>query len=67
MNPLDQHASGGAAFNYPRAGDPLPPGGATVLLLTEGRTCVTGNWDGTARYIGWAHLPKRDKTKEKLL
>ena len=36
------YVSGIAEYRYPAAGDPIPPGGAKVLLLTVGGVCVTG-------------------------
>ena len=50
-------------FLYPAAGDPKPPGGAKVLLLTAGGICVLGVWP-TLDAIGWHPLPGRDKKKE---
>lgn len=52
-------------FRYPMAGDDRPPGGAKVLLLTIGGVCVTGSWQDSGAFTGWAPLPKRDKEKEK--
>lgn len=66
--PVEYVASDALRYLYPRAGDPLPPGGAKVLLLTCGGTCVVGQWPSDPRaagyYAGWAPLPKRDKGKE---
>lgn len=53
-------------FLYPGAGDPKPPGGAQVLLLTIGGICVRGTW-GSKSFIGWHPLPGRDKEKESRL
>ncbi len=50
-------------YRYPGAGDPRPPGGAKVLLLTIGGVCTTGYW-GDPFFIGWAPLPGRNKEKE---
>lgn len=61
------YVAGGPAFNYPKAGDATPPGGAKVLLLTIGGVCVIGPWASDGRYLGWAPLPKRDKEKEAVL
>ena len=60
------YVSGTAEYRYPAAGDPVPPGGAKVLLLTVGGICVTGCWSPLG-FIAWAPLPKRDKAKEKRL
>jgi hypothetical protein len=60
---MKTYVAGTAEYRYPGAGDPVPPGGAKVLLLTIGGVCVVGSWD--ARYcVAWAPLPKRDKEKE---
>lgn len=62
--PIKDYLAGGQPFLYPGAGDPRPPGGAKVLLLTAGGICTTGNWTCDGRFLGWAPLPVRDKTKE---
>jgi hypothetical protein len=54
-------------FRYPSAGDPSPPGGAKVLLLTKHGICITGTWGTGQNLLGWAPLPKRDKDKEALI
>jgi len=59
-------ASKDVSFMYPGAGDPKPPGGAQVLLLTIGGICVRGTW-GSKAFIGWYPLPGRDKDKENRL
>lgn len=59
-------ASKETTFLYPGAGDPKPPGGAQVLLLTIGGICVRGTW-GSKSFIGWHPLPGRDKEKESRL
>lgn len=59
------HVSGGDAYLYPGAGDPKPPGGAKVLLLTKGHICIIGQWLDGDFYLGWAPLPRRDHEKEK--
>lgn len=64
---MKEYVAGGAPYLYPSAGDPLPPGGAKVLLLTVGGVCVTGCWSSDGAYLGWAPLPKRDKEKEMTL
>jgi hypothetical protein len=56
-----------STWRYPQAGDPLPPGGSKVLLLTIGHVCVSGPWTDDGRYVAWAPLPKRDKSKEQAL
>lgn len=58
------HIDGEAVYRYPDAGDPRPPGGAKVLLLTVGHVLVTGPWSDDGRYLAWAPLPKRNKDKE---
>lgn len=54
-------------FYYPGAGDPKPPGGADVHLLTIGGICIRGSWKDDGSFLGWAPMPKRDREKEKLL
>ncbi len=51
-------------FLYPSAGDPLPPGGAKVLLLTRGGVCIVGTWNDSGFFTAWAPLPSRNKSKE---
>lgn len=60
-------ASDSTKFLYPAIGDPQPPGGSKVLLLTIGGVCVTGTWQNNGHFLGWAPMPKRDKTKEQQL
>lgn len=57
-------------YRYPLLGDPLPPGGADVHLLTAGGICLRGKWpskDPYRFYIGWAPLPKRNHERESQL
>lgn len=65
ITPEAHYVAGGDAYRYPHVGDPRPPGGAKVLLLTKGGVCVVGNWSDDV--IGWAPLPRRDMTKEATL
>ena len=65
--PLKSYVAGGPAFLYPKAGDPKPPGGAKVLLLTKGGVCIVGPWTEDGAVTGWSPLPVRDKEKEKSL
>lgn len=65
--PAKPYFADGDTYFYPRAGDPKPPGGAKVLLLTLGGVCTLGSWDDSSSFLGWAPLPKRDKTKEAML
>ena len=58
------YVAGGDEYQYPELGEPKPPGGAKVLLLTQGHVCVQGNWADNGPYLGWAPLPKRNKEKE---
>jgi hypothetical protein len=58
------YVAGGEPFLYPGAGDPSPPGGAKVLLLTKGGICTTGQWTPDGRFMGWLPMPKRDMEKE---
>ena len=57
-------ASDDNSYRYPAAGDPIPPGGAKVLLLTVGGICVIGQW-APQGFLAWAPLPKRDRSKER--
>jgi hypothetical protein len=59
------YLAGDREFLYPAAGDPSPPGGAKVHLLTPGGICVDGGWK--SGFLGWASLPRRNKEKERLL
>lgn len=51
-------------YYYPELGDPLPPGGADVHLLTVGGICVRGCWSNDGGFLGWAPLPKRNRVRE---
>jgi hypothetical protein len=62
--PVVTHVAGNGEFLYPHTGDPKPPGGAKVLLLTRGGVCITGPWQDDPFYLGWAPMPKRNKEKE---
>jgi hypothetical protein len=64
---VKEFLAGGDEFLYPGVGDPKPPGGAKVLLLTLGKVCVSGPWNDSGAFVGWAPLPNRNKAKEKLL
>jgi hypothetical protein len=61
---MKDYVAGAPPFLYPLAGDPLPPGGAKVLLLTKGGICVSGSWNDSGAFLGWAPLPKRNREKE---
>jgi hypothetical protein len=60
------YVTGEHEYSYPCAGDPLPPGGRNVLLLTEGGKMVEGPWDGSRRFKAWAEAPKCNPAKEAL-
>lgn len=60
-------ATKGSLYLYPGAGDPKPPGGAKVLLLTKGGICVQGCWKDDGSVLGWHPLIGRDREKEALL
>lgn len=57
-------ASKHTRFLYPGAGDPLPPSGSKVLLLTLHGICVVGVWGDGFGYLGWHPLIGRDAEKE---
>lgn len=59
-----EYVAGGTQFFYPAAGDPKPPGGAKVQLLTRGGVTVHGTWNDSGAFMGWCPLPKRNKEKE---
>lgn len=61
------YLAGGQTYLYPALGEPSPPGGAKVHLLTRDGICVDGPWSPDGRFLGWAPLPKRDKAKEALI
>jgi hypothetical protein len=61
--PAKTYVSGGSEYLYPKAGDPAPPGGAKVLLLTVGGICTIGTW--SPAHVAWAPLPTRNKEKER--
>ena len=63
---LSYFASDDLGYRYPGAGDPLPPGGAQVLLLTKGGICIRGTWTSSGAVIAWSPMPKRNKEKEAL-
>jgi hypothetical protein len=62
-----KYLAGVAEYRYPGLGDPLPPGGSDVLLLTRGGICVRGPWTSDGRYMAWAPMPRRDKEREQQL
>ena len=53
-------------WRYPADGQPAPPG-ATVQLLTKGRTQCKGVWSDGGGFIAWAPNYKRDKELEERL
>lgn len=59
-------------YYYPELGDPAPPGGAQVNLLTKAGTCIRGQWPSAGNnkngfYLGWAPFPKRNHERERQL
>jgi hypothetical protein len=54
-------------LRYPGAGDPYPPGGTKVLLLTKGGILIVGQWPSDSFFTAWSPLPKRNREKEALL
>lgn len=61
---LVEYVAGDPEYLYPEAGDEPPPGGANVLLLTEGGICVRGQWRDGMGFLAWSRMPKRDKATE---
>lgn len=61
------YVAGEPVYHYPGAGDPKPPTGAKVLLLTIGGICITGVWKDNGGFMAWAPMPCRNKEKEALL
>ena len=67
-NPVREYLAGtNDGYLYPAIGDPVPPGGAKVLLLTQGGVCIIGAWTRDPFILGWAPLPRRNREKERLL
>ncbi len=65
--PTQGYVAGGDEYLYPGLGDPKPPGGAKVLLLTRGGVCTIGQWpthDPRGSILGWARLPSRNHERE---
>ncbi len=60
-------ASNDLWYRYPGAGDPKPPGGAQVWLLTQGGISVRGTWNDSGAFLAWCPMPKRNKEKERIL
>lgn len=58
------YVAGGDEYLYPGKGDPLPPAGAKVIVLTSGGIASIGPWKTDGFCIGWAPLPKRNHTRE---
>ncbi len=61
------HASSNEAqWHYPDyPGDPAPPPGRKLQILTVGGVSIYGQWGGKkAGHIAWAYLIQRDQTKE---
>lgn len=53
------YVAGEAGYLYPGVGDSPPPGGAKVLLLTEGGITVSGTWSKDGRYLAWSPMPRK--------
>jgi hypothetical protein len=67
MSTDEKHlASDDVWFRYPKAGDPMPPIGTKLLLLTRGGICIVGQWVADGFFVAWSPMPKRDKAKEAL-
>lgn len=62
-----KYEASGPEYFYPGAGDPKPPGGAKVQLLTIGGVHITGPWSDGGFYLGWLPLPKRNRQKEAVI
>lgn len=56
-------------WRYPATGRPedQPPKGVGLLLLTEGKVSVTGDWTDNGGFIAWAPKIRRDKALEEKL
>lgn len=54
-------------YRYPAAGDPKPPGGAQVWLLTKGGISIRGTWSDSGAFLAWCPMPRRNSEKEALL
>lgn len=56
-------------WRYPATGkaEDQPPKGVGLLLLTEGKISVTGDWTDTGGFIAWAPKIRRDKALEEAL
>jgi hypothetical protein len=54
------YVAGVVGYSYPALGDPRPPGGAKVLLLTRGRICVSGVWSDGGGFLAWSPMPVRE-------
>ncbi len=53
------YVAGELGYVYPELGEERPPGGAKVLLLTEGGVCISGTWNANAGYLAWSPMPRR--------
>lgn len=60
-------ASNDLWYRYPGVGDPKPPGGAQVWLLTRGGVAVRGVWNDSGAFLAWCPLAKRNPEKESKL
>ena len=53
------YVAGELGYVYPELGEALPPGGAKVLLLTNGGICVSGIWSDRYGFLAWSPMPRR--------
>ena len=53
------YVAGELGYVYPELGEQRPPGGAKVLLLTDGGVCISGTWGDKHRHLAWSPMPRR--------
>lgn len=62
----EQATANESHWRYPITGrvEDQPPKGVGLLLLTEGKISVTGDWTDNGGFIAWAPKIRRDKALE---
>ena len=58
------HVTGDDEWLYPAAGDPEPPVGTKIFILTHGDVAIVGVWRVEMRDKGWRPLFRRNMEKE---